>query len=132
MGQGNTTSSSRRLTTWLLHDYESTIGTGVLGAIGENPQSLVASSHRWCCTGLVSTTNGHIACPRWVGGCPRVPPCLRDQPGKDLAATLPRQAGGRRHYPPWAPPGVNGAACEGQTHHYLTKCAPIDRVDRLR
>ena len=35
----------------------------------------------------------------------------------------PSQAGHCRH-PPWAPPGVRGAACEGQTHHYLTKCPP--------
>ena len=35
----------------------------------------------------------------------------------------PSQAGNCRH-PPWAPPGVRGAACEGQTHHCLTKCPP--------
>ena len=32
----------------------------------------------------------------------------------------PNQAGRRRRHPPWAPPGVSGAACEGQTHHCLT------------
>ena len=35
----------------------------------------------------------------------------------------PSQAGSSRH-PPWAPPGVRGAACEGQSHHCLTKCTP--------
>ena len=35
----------------------------------------------------------------------------------------PSQAGSSRH-PPRAPPGVRGAACEGQTHHCHTKCPP--------
>ena len=37
--------------------------------------------------------------------------------------TPPSQAGHCRH-PPRAPPGVRGAACEGQTHHCHTKCTP--------
>ena len=44
----------------------------------------------------------------------------------------PSQAGRRRRHPPWAPPGVSGAACEVQTHHCLTKCASSARVNRLR
>ena len=37
--------------------------------------------------------------------------------------TPPSQAGHCPH-PPRAPPGVRGAACEGQTHHCHTKCTP--------
>ena len=46
--------------------------------------------------------------------------CVQVRPADD-AATHP----GR-------PPRVSGAACEGQTHHCLTKCASSARVDRLR
>ena len=44
-------------------------------------------------------------------------------PNTSTPYPYPSQAGNCRH-PPWAPPGVRGAACEGQTHHCLTKCPP--------
>ena len=48
-----------------------------------------------------------------------------------MMACGPSQAGRRCRHPPWVPPRVSGAACEGQTHHCLTKCASSARVDRL-
>ena len=51
--------------------------------------------------------------------------------GVGVGMWVPTQSGRRRRHPPWTPPRVTGAACEGQTHHCLNKCASIARVDRL-
>ena len=57
-----------------------------------------------------------------VPNFPHPKPCEVPPPCRGV----PSQAGHCRH-PPWAPPGVRGAACEGQTHHCHTKCAPTPR-----